>query len=136
MSTNTNITNECHYLIGVTMNWESTKERVLLVRDNILSRIGGGIMPRSLFFGTIAYLVIAVFVGMYWSGMPSQFSVSDNATQMSESAEQSVVIGATTTATLIRVTSTMMDKPGVLLVMICCRQVRGSIILLTGSMAC
>jgi hypothetical protein len=58
------------------------------------------------------YLIGAFFVSFYWSSMPDEFSVVENAQQYAIKNKQDVVIGATTTAALIQVTTLLLEKPG------------------------
>ncbi len=103
------------------ISWQSVKERFNRVSDRVLNNglIGDrfdlddtGVMPKAIAVVVVVYLVIAVFVGIYWSGAPDQFAVKENAAVMAEKNNQPVVIGTTTTATLITVTSTLLEKPG------------------------
>lgn len=59
---------------------------------------------------TLVLLVLLTIVGWYWSREPAIFWVDDSR----ESAQNSV--GLATTSTLIRVSETLLDKPGGLLV--------------------
>ncbi|MFA7553958.1 MAG: DUF2333 family protein [Spongiibacteraceae bacterium] len=74
--------------------------------------LGSGIRTRIIVGLIGLYLIVAVFVGIYWSMTPGQFDVDDNAANMAESHQQSVVVGTTTTAALIHVVETMLHKPG------------------------
>ncbi len=58
--------------------------------------------------------VVAVFVLMFiWSSEPSQFDVLENTYEITETEKgQKLVNGAVTTATLSRLVSTLLDKPG------------------------
>ena len=94
------------------MDRESIKERLFQWRENSLELLGDGIVSRSVMVGVAAYLFVAIFVGIYWSMMPAPFSVRENAAVMAEKNSQSVMVGSVTTATLIRVTSILLDKPG------------------------
>ena len=94
------------------MDFQSIKERISQWRDNILDSVGEGVVPRAVVVFLAVYLFVAFFVGIYWSIMPSTFAVKDNAVAMAEAEGQQVVIGSTTTSTLIRVTSTLLDKQG------------------------
>lgn len=59
----------------------------------------------------VVYLFIAIIVGMFWSGSPEIFSVREKAlAEVGE--EKKLVTGAMTTATLIGVAETLLDKPG------------------------
>ena len=94
------------------MDWQSIKERLLQWRDNTLGMAGGGVIPRLAMTALAVYLFIAIFVGIYWSMMPAQFSVVENAATMAEKSQQSVVVGSTTTSALIQVVSILLEKPG------------------------
>ena len=93
------------------MDWESLKERVQPQREKMMDFLGEGIFAKSLIVVAV-YLGIVCGVGIYWSFMPSKFSVVDNAAVMAQKNEQAVVVGSTTTTTLIRVISTLLEKPG------------------------
>lgn len=94
------------------MNLQTMKQRVLQWRDDGLEMAGGGVISRVVIGALAVYLVVAVFVGIYWSMMPGQFDVRGNADAMAKGHKQSPVIGYTTTASLIRVTGTLLDKDG------------------------
>ena len=88
----------------------SFKDRLLDWRDELLDNSGR--VVKILGIVLAAYLLITFILGAYWSMMPGDFAVRDNAATMSEAEVQPVVVGATTTASLIRVTSILLDKPG------------------------
>jgi len=71
---------------------------------------------RGLFWTVGLVLVTAVVVlyavGVYWSREPAPFDVRDNALAMAGGEKSRVVPGSTTTAALIRVAQTVLDKPG------------------------
>lgn len=58
------------------------------------------------------YLFLAVMVGLYWSIEPDSFDVNQVASELAVEGEQAVVVGSTTTATLIAVAEVLLDKPG------------------------
>ncbi|MCY3641816.1 MAG: DUF2333 family protein, partial [Gammaproteobacteria bacterium] len=58
-----------------------------------------------------AYLGACALLAWWWDAEPPVFDVRQNALQ-SKAPDQSVVIGATTTATLIRLAETLLDKRG------------------------
>ncbi|GMG85702.1 DUF2333 family protein [Biformimicrobium ophioploci] len=62
--------------------------------------------------GIAAYLLLAALLGIYWSMTPAQFDVREHTAQRAEASGQQVVIGSTTTATLIGLAETLLDKPG------------------------
>ena len=61
------------------------------------------------------FVVVAIFLiglGMYWSDEPDSLDVRQVAEQYASADGQQVVIGTTTTATLIEVANTLLTKPG------------------------
>ena len=64
----------------------------------------------GLFLGTS--LVVVALLGSYWSNEPDLFDVVESAKEMAADRKEQVVNGYTTTATLIRVAGTLLDKPG------------------------
>lgn len=95
------------------MAWQTVKERFQQWRENAddAPESSGRLFKLGLVLIGL-YLLVALCVGVYWSAMPEVFSVRQNAAVMAEEKNHQVVIGSTTTATLIRVTSTLLDKPG------------------------
>lgn len=68
-------------------------------------------------FGKVAvaligvYLLVVIVLGFYWSSEPDAFSVRDNLRARTGGVDMPVV-GAASTATLIRTAQTILDKPG------------------------
>lgn len=64
--------------------------------------------------GVIVATLVVVFylIGVYWSREPAPFDVRENALAMAGGDQTRVVPGFTTTAALIRVAQTLLDKPG------------------------
>ena len=60
----------------------------------------------------IAYLLITFISGVYWGWKPAQFSVNDIAKEKAERANGQVVTGSATTATLMYMAETLLEKPG------------------------
>lgn len=62
----------------------------------------------------VVYVVVMLVLGIYWSAEPDTFSVVDTARakQPHVTAEGTLVTGVATTATLMRVTESLLDKPG------------------------
>lgn len=59
--------------------------------------------------------LLATAVGIYWSSEPSPFSVRENAAEkvlVQKGQAATSIVGATTTASLIRVAETLLDKSG------------------------
>lgn len=83
--------------------WQRFKEK--------LSPSSGGL--KKIVLVVVAFLMIGiVLIGVYWSGEPEPFSISGNASDKLAISGNSLVTGATMTATLIKVSETMLDKPG------------------------
>jgi len=57
-------------------------------------------------------LLALLALSFYWSRAPELFDVRENAAAFAASHQHRVVVGTTMTATLIRVTGTLLDKPG------------------------
>lgn len=60
----------------------------------------------------VTYLVVVLVLGIYWSMEPATFDVNEAAKAKAAETNLTPSTGFTTTATLIKVASTMLDKPG------------------------
>ena len=60
--------------------------------------------------GCVALVVLVL--GFYWSREPAQFSVMQNVNERLSAVGYEFVVGSATTAALIEVTETLLDKPG------------------------
>ena len=60
----------------------------------------------------VTLLIVWLVLGMLWSDEPATFNVRANALEMAGGDEAKLVKGYVTTATLIRVSETLLDKPG------------------------
>lgn len=58
------------------------------------------------------FVVVLYFIGVYWSFEPSQIDLQQEVTQDATADNVAPVIGYTTTTALIRVTETLLEKPG------------------------
>lgn len=67
-------------------------------------RIGSGLI--------LVLIVLQLVLGFMWNSEPDRFDVIANAAAMAEKNNEDMVTGYITTATLIKVASTLMDKPG------------------------
>lgn len=59
-----------------------------------------------------AWLLMVIVLGVLWSFEPNQFPVRDNLNEKLATFEQEYVVGSATTATLLRVAETLLEKPG------------------------
>ena len=62
--------------------------------------------------GVVVYLLVALLVGIYWSMAPDPFDVRARAAQYAEEEGGDVVTGSATTAALMAVMDTLLEKPG------------------------
>lgn len=61
----------------------------------------------------VAILAVTnIALSLWWSNEPAVFDVNENAVSVAKRLERPVVTGSTTTAALIRVSETLLDKPG------------------------
>lgn len=60
----------------------------------------------------VAYLLACAFLGWWWDKEPQLFDVRANAAAHAQQAQRELVIGYTTTATLIRLLEGLLDKRG------------------------
>lgn len=69
---------------------------------------------RSTIIVAIVALIFIVFyaISVYWSEEPDTFNVETYAKQVSEQTKEPITPGFVTTTTLMRLTSTLLDKPG------------------------
>ena len=59
-----------------------------------------------------AVLIFLIGLSVYWSNKPDIFDVVESASDRAQSQEQKVVVGYTTTNTLVQVANTLLHKPG------------------------
>jgi len=85
--------------------WKNRKEDV---RDYF----GGGLLGRFIAAALIIYLLVAMGLGIYWSREPDTFSVREYTRELAASMGREPVTGFATTATMIRLAETLLDKPG------------------------
>lgn len=60
----------------------------------------------------IAITIVLCLVGWWWSREPDTFDVEQHATAVAEANGHEVVVGYTTTVTLMRAAETLLEKPG------------------------
>jgi hypothetical protein len=60
----------------------------------------------------VLYLLAALVLGLYWSLPPARYDVQERAAQYAAEDASSVVTGSVTTAALMSVMETLLDKPG------------------------
>lgn len=88
-------------------------EGLQAIRERWASVWANGGPVRMAVAALIILLILAsVLVGVYWSSEPESFSVREVATAKAEKMGVQPVVGFTSVATLIEVSSTLLDKPG------------------------
>jgi hypothetical protein len=81
-------------------------------RDTIADYLPSGGIARLLGIVLVLYLLVAMLIGMYWSLAPQEFDVRARAAELADEDGGSVVTGSVTTAALIGVMETLLEKPG------------------------
>lgn len=81
-------------------------------QDKLDDYLPGGRVLSMVLAVLALYLVICVFVGMYWSLTPEPFDVRERAATYAAEDGREVVTGSVTTAALIGVMDTLLNKPG------------------------
>jgi len=68
----------------------------------------------SIGMASLLFIILMLLLAIYWSRTPGQFDVQDNARQLVGLVDQGakLVPGSVTTAALISVSKTLLDKPG------------------------
>ena len=80
---------------------------------SLFSFSGEGSSWRKIILTLLGFVTIfVVLIGMYWSREPSPFLVAQNVNEKLAISGNDYVVGSATTAALIRVTETLLHKPG------------------------
>jgi hypothetical protein len=99
------------------MDWQMIQQRLGQWQESLLAvvsdmRSDGRRGVWLIAMALVVYLVLATVLGMFWSAEPDAFGVNENAAVRAEVHGQTLAVGAVTTAALIEVASTMLDKTG------------------------
>ena len=82
-------------------------------RSGFLRDTFSGQSLRNILLTVVGFvLVFILLLGFYWSNEPNPFDVHQNTAEKLADSGQSAVVGSATTAALIRVAETLLDKPG------------------------
>lgn len=93
------------------MSSESIATRLSYLRQDLADSRGGRV-GKLLVLVLLAYVLVCLVLGWYWSREPAMFSVRAITEKMVPSTKQKPITGATTTATAIHVAQVLLDKPG------------------------
>lgn len=81
-------------------------------RTRMDDKLPAGSWLRWLGLLLLAYLLIALVLGMFWSMSPSYFDVAQRSAELAAEDGATVVTGSATTSALIGVMETLLEKPG------------------------
>lgn len=94
------------------MFWTNFKQRVSSV-TSVFRFDGKGKLWRKLIVTGLGFMAILILLmGFYWSREPAPFSVAQNVIEKLALSGHEFVVGSATTAALIEVAETLLDKPG------------------------
>ena len=89
------------------------RDRVLDIKERAQDWwADGGFARGGLMVVLVVYLLAALVLGFFWSDEPETFAVKEHAAAQAESMGVDTVTGFTTTATLMKVTDTLLHKQG------------------------
>ena len=93
----------------MTLSGDDIMERI----KNALSNFRNSEYPLGFSGGLILLILFGLLLlGWYWSQEPDSFDVNQVTQQMAPENSQNITIGSTTTATVIHLMQTLLDKPG------------------------
>ncbi|TGD72451.1 DUF2333 family protein [Mangrovimicrobium sediminis] len=81
-------------------------------RDSLIERFPAGRTTRWAVIFVGIYLLVTLVLGIYWSFTPAPFDVRESAAQYAAEEGGDVVVGSVTTAALMGVMDTLLNKPG------------------------
>lgn len=95
---------------------KSLEDRILNFRDwftTALSNFKNSEYPLGFAGGLIVILFIfLIFLGWLWSQEPDSFDINEITQKLAPETSQNITIGSTTTATLVTLMETLLNKPG------------------------
>lgn len=94
------------------MHFSLFKKRSNGLSDSVKVEGDANVLQRVILVTIGGVCVIILALGFYWSREPAQFSVIQNVNERLSAMGYDYVVGSATTAALIEVTETLLDKPG------------------------
>lgn len=92
--------------------FQSLRQRVANLRDGIADRTTRNRISLFLAVTVGVILSIMILLMLWWSNTPAAFTPENEAHQRAAKQQHEIVTGYTSTATLIRLAETLLDKPG------------------------
>ncbi len=82
-------------------------------KDDVQDYAGGsGVVGKFILILLVIYLLVTIVLGMYWSSEPDAFSVREHTRTTANNMQREPITGFATTATMIRIAETLLEKPG------------------------
>lgn len=81
-------------------------------KDAVSDYMSGGWLGKGVGLSAILVVVLVMILGIYWSREPALFSVKKNTEKILADSQAQMVTGSVTTATLITISETLLEKPG------------------------
>lgn len=81
-------------------------------KEEVGDYTGAGRLGKILLFLIVLYVLVTSVLGMYWSSEPETFSVRQHTRALADEMQREPVTGFATTAAMIRISETLLDKPG------------------------
>lgn len=92
--------------------FQSLRQRLANLKDNIADKTTRTRFSLFLAVTVGVILSIMILLMLWWSNTPAAFSPDDEARKQAAKKQHDIVTGYTSTATLIRLGETLLDKPG------------------------
>ena len=92
--------------------WAAIKQKWEALKNRFSFKAEVSTWRNAIFTALGLFIIFIVLIGIYWSAEPNSFDVRQNANSKFASIGRSNVVGGTTTAALIRVSETLLEKPG------------------------
>jgi len=94
------------------MELTNLKQTIMNKFTPLISGDGGGRVWKAVLSVMVLLSLVVLILGLLWSVEPSAFSVQQNLNDHLATSDNDYVTGSATTAALIRVAETLLDKPG------------------------